>query len=217
MTTYNQLFYFILDKIKAVNSTSFWTEQHLAYICHLLRNKILRDEYENPEKKVPLENYVQQTVHFKDGKSIEKIPNLLLHDDRNISISPSKDPFNTLHITQVSEERFPFTGYNKYLKDIVYVVFNTQDSYLYIKGGGAPYLKELNVYFLPSNLDDLGEENTENSCPCCCGNTEGDCDIYDAEFPLEARFIPQLIEAVVTFLLNNEFSVDTINDRVDTK
>ena len=133
-------------------------------------------------------------VKGMEVRSVKQIPNLLsLNDGLKVKILPINSHFKDAEWTFVPSERFAYTGYNKYLKRIIY--FTVIDRYLYAKSFnvGYQYLQKVKLMGL---FDDPTLANqSEYSCDDI---PEGECkDPLDTPVHIEEYLIPPLVEMII--------------------
>ena len=213
--TYREAVYFVLDAIKGFSDDYKFTEEHVAFLVDKYRGALIKAKYLNdPKKDIPQSNYqtlqrkmepstLQNSGEFHGAgylKSTEKVPNIL--EWAGTKIYPSEiDPFFDSLITIVPPERFPFTGYNKYLRNIVYATVGP-DNYLYLKYFRPEilYLGEINIYGIFENTIDI--DNIEES--------------LDSPVSIEEALIPDLLRAVIKDLTGITYKPeDTDNNAKD--
>lgn len=196
--TWRQIVYMVLDELKITSDDSHFNEDHVIFLASKYRSMLLKQHYKDIRKIIPESNY--QTVCLKlqqanaiDGdkcsgiilQSIDTIPNLL-----SIAkpIIYTIDKFSYM-INFVSAERMRFTGYNKWLKNMIYASLGV-DNHLYLTSSNPQfqYLESINIKGVFENADELKSN---------CNEDNSNCDILDNEFPLEEALIPLLIQAIV--------------------
>lgn len=125
-------------------------------------------------------------THFKSNYKYSRdvrIPNIIPGFTPKVFIT---DPFKSV-ATYVDNERFEYTGWNKYLGNFIYATIGS-DRRLYLKSGNIERLSlvnGVNLYALfesPSEVDSL---------------VNPDGDPYDNRFPLEEALVPDVIALVV--------------------
>lgn len=199
MSTYRELIYLVLDKLKVSSDDSYFTEDHVMFLLGKYRGLLLKQNYKDIKKEIPESNY--QTICLElepvpaiagvpcEGgtylKSKEKIPFLM-------SIATPKvypEDYYQGTITYVSRERMTYVGHNKWLTNIIYTSLGP-DNYLYFKSSNPQYLYLENV-----RLTGVFE-NPEEAAQLACNKEELPCDPMDITFPLEEALIPQVVELV---------------------
>jgi hypothetical protein len=211
MSTYKELTYMVLDELKLYSDDALYTEEHVMFLLGKYRTFLLKQRYSDVKKQIPESNY--QTICLDlievpaisgepcEGgsylRSKEKIPFLMKIG--NPMVYPVD--YYQGEITYVSRERMRHVGYNKYLKNIIYVSIGP-DNYLYFKSFNPQYL-----YLEKARMTGIFEDPqaaSELQCPDESGDTV--CDVLDKTFPIEDSLVPQLVQLVVQELYNHSRS-----------
>lgn len=221
MATYREIVYLCLDELKLVSDDSHFQEEHIIFLADKIRVMLIKQRYSDIRKEIPDSNYQTVCVDLEETnaingnpcegsgymKSVKKIPKMLEVGGKSIS---SLDFFQG-NIAYVSNERFKFVGYNRFLQNQIYGTI-APDSYLYLRSNNPQlyYLEKVKV----TGIFEDSTEVTELQCPDEEGNTT--CDIMDMTFPIEAPLIPTLIELIVKELGGQKYqSSDDINNSSD--
>lgn len=91
MSTFRQLTYLVLDKLKAVTNDSHFQEEHVLFMLNTYRTFLLKQRYSDIKKEMPESNYQTicidlEQVNAINGiscegadylKSVQEIPNLM--------------------------------------------------------------------------------------------------------------------------------------------
>lgn len=205
MSKLGEIVYMINDEIKLFSDDSSFTEDHIIFLAEKYRAAILKQEYSNIKKKVPISNYQEicldlEPVDILNGipcegtmlRSVKKIPDRI--DIGSVRVYPFKS-FQYAHIVFTTPERMIFTGYNKVLSNFIYCTI-APDNHLYLKSANPQFLYMMSVSMSAVFQDALAE--IEYSCN---GGSEECTDRLKMEFPLEGNLIPILVQAVVKELL----------------
>lgn len=142
--TYRQIVYMCLDEIKAANGDSFITEEHVIFLLNHYRQYLL----EQKRQKDLLSNFSEQNYQELcfDLEKVNAIPDMDYCNEtylRTTNKVPDTvtgstlkaypyDYFYLKNIAFISRDRFKFTGYNKYMRNIIYCTLGA-DKYLYLK------------------------------------------------------------------------------------
>ena len=211
MSKYSELIYMVLDEIKGMSDDFSFTEDHVAFLLDKYRGFLLKQRYSDVKKQIPESNY--QTIKLELEKNIthegccggftllkskEKIPFVMpISTPKVYPCAKNYEDGNYYigNITYVSKDRMKYTGYNKYLQNIVYCSI-APDGYLYLK---SPRFN------IDSTPEKLGLEYIMFSGifqdPKSVAALQGDDDTSESEFPLEDALIPPLIELVTKELV----------------
>ena len=218
MSTYGELTSMCLDSLKVVSDDSHFQKEHIIFLLDKFRSFILKKQYTDIKKEIPESNYqticldLEKTSGF-DGdcsksylKSVQEIPDMLPIGNMKVS---TKDYFQG-NISYVNRERFKYTGFNKYLKNMIYSTTGP-DSHLYLKSNNPQAYHLCKV-----QMTGIFEDSSKAAELSCEGNEDGSCDIMDKGFPLEEGLIPTLIEGVVNLLSGIVYKPkDKVNDSND--
>ena len=198
MSTFRQLTYLVLDKLKAVTNDSHFQEEHVLFMLNTYRTFLLKQRYSDIKKEMPESNYQTicidlEQVNAINGipcegadylKSVQEIPNLMQVGKQRIT---SVDFFQG-NFTYVNNERFKYVGGNKYLRNQIYGTV-APDNHLYLKSDNPQ------VYYLEKVKMTGIFEDAAKASELECGNNE--CDVFDREFPLEESLVQPLVELIV--------------------
>lgn len=213
MSTFRELTYMVLDKLKLSSDDSQFTEDHIVFLLDKYRAFLLKQRYSDIKKQIPESNY--QTICLDliqvpaiSGKpceggiylrSKEKIPFLMQ------IATPRVYPIDYYQgeITYVSRDRMRYVGYNKYLKNIIYCSLGP-DNYLYFKSCNPQHYYLEKVKLTGIFQDSILASNLQ------CPNDNGEiiCDLLDRAFPIEEALIPPLIELVAEKLEPSVYKPD---------
>ena len=223
MSTYKELVYLVLDELKLHSDDAPYTEDHVIFLIDKYTAFLLKQKYSDVKKQIPESNYQTICLDLKEVpamagapceldyssylRSVEKIPYLMKIG--NPVIYPVD--YYRGNITLVSRDRMRYTGYNKYLQNIIYASL-APDNYIYFKSSNPKFL-ELTKVRLTGIFEDSQKASelmcTEEGCTLSC-------DVLDRDFPLEDSLIPPMIELVVKELLGAEYRPeDNINNAND--
>ena len=204
MSTFRQLTYMCLDKLKLVSNDSHFQEEHILYLLSTTRAFLLKQRYGDVKKQIPESNYQTVCIDLEqvnaindipcEGadylKSIQELPDLMQVGKRRIS---SVDFFQG-NFTYVNNERFKYVGGNKYLRNQIYGTV-APDNHLYLKSDN-PQMYYLEKVKMTGIFEDAAKASELE-----CGNNE--CDVFDREFPLEESLVQPLVELIVKDLSNS--------------
>lgn len=200
-TTLRELIYSITDRAKLLSDDIYLTEDYVAFLIKNVRSTLLQKKYEQQLTEPHNDNFQTicldlERVNLDSGnpcgmvylRSVNPIPSVLTVYSPKVMLL---DMFKDLNPTLVSEERFKFVGYNKWLGNIIYCTIG-EDNRLYFKSANPQhfYLQKVK---LKAIFDDY-EEAFNMSCKeeCC----ECECDIYERPFPIEPELVSILIDTV---------------------
>lgn len=204
MSTFRQLTYMCLDKLKLVSNDSHFQEEHILYLLSTARAFLLKQRYGDVKKQIPESNYQTVCIDLKqvnaingipcEGadylKSVQELPDLMQVGKRRIS---SVDFFQG-NFAYVNNERFKYVGGNRYLKNQIYGTI-APDNHLYLRSDNPQmyYLEKVKV----TGLFEDAAKAAELEC-----NSSDKCDIMDKDFPIEESLVQPLLEIIVKELSN---------------
>ena len=203
MAKYKEIVSMVLDMLKVTSDDSIFTEGHIIFLAGRYRSFLLKQKYYNDLKKqVPESNYQTLCLDLEKVESIEGLPCEGGYYLRTKEPVPTLQPFGNTrlytsgsyyngNIEFVSNDRFKYTGYNKWFKNTIYATLDpSQRIYLTSQNPQFMYLKNAKLHGVFENAE-------EASKLACEGDDEGkECDILDREFPLEDALVAPLIELV---------------------
>lgn len=220
MATYRQMVYMCLDLLKEVHDDAYYTEEHVIFLLDKMRSLLLLRKHAAAKRlheEIADSNYQQICLSLEptdvlpdacggDGwlKSTKKLPHLL--GIGNTKAYPV-NMFVSDKVTFIAAERMPYVGYNKWLKNIIYVAIGPDD-YLYVwsRNPQFMYLRQMRL----RGIFEDSEEAAELSCDAS-GNADS-CDTLDKEFPLEEGLQMACIEYVVQELSGVRFAPQDKNN-----
>lgn len=210
--TYRELVYMALDALKIHSDDSKFTEDHVIFLLNKYRAYALKQKYSKTLEGVNNRNYqtLKVTIRGNMGNrpgvgfyyfSEKEIPSIL-----DIAL-PRVEPgtFNSTEIIFTSDNRLRYTGYNRFLSNIVYSCIGN-DNKLCLKGK-EDIVESLTTVYLNAVFTDPLEVDESN---------EITTDILDREFPMEDTLVPSVLELVLKDLTNGIYKPsDNTNDAQD--
>lgn len=195
MSTYRELVYMVMDKLKQNTDDTYFTEDHIIFLLDKYRNFLLKQD-KGTDSEISESNYQTLCIPLVEvpaiiGESCEsgvylrskdKLPALL---GRGLTTIHPEDYFGSIHITYVDSNRFRYTGENKYMENIIYVTM--YDRYLWLKAKNPQFL-----YLQKVRMTAIFE-NPSDAAKLACEPT---CDSLDSAFPISEDKVPQLLEFV---------------------
>ena len=213
MATFREMVYMVNDLLKLNSDDSFYTEEHILFLLSKMRSLLLMRNYTQTRNSTfsPLSEQNKQEICLDLEtadmlaygcagnwlRSVHKLPEQL--DISTLSVYPVNSMLHST-IRFIPEERMPYVGYNKWLKNIIYCS-KAGDGHLYMHGRDSQFLflekvKASGIFADP-------EEAAKYSCD---PDGEGGCEIMDQNFPLEEAMVPSCIEMVVQELSGSRFA-----------
>ena len=215
----------ILDELKISSDDSFWTEEHIIFLCKKYRAFLIKKEQDKEKSSTDIASefeYQQicldlEKVAAMDGspctggyylRSTKPIPKIL--EGTQPRVYPI-DYYQGTNITFVSRDKMRYTGTNKYLRNIIYSSLGP-DLHLYLNSSYPQflYLKKLRISAVFEDIDSVSDLLCDNE-----GSSES-CDVLDMEFPIREYLVPTLIELVVKEISGQKYApIDRRNDAND--
>lgn len=212
--TLREIIYMIMDELKLMSDDSSFNEDHIKFLIDRYRASLLYQQYSKDIKRpisdsnyqsinLTLAPYTDDSYYGNNGeyyKSTSKIPTIMPFSNVKLYPAESNSRFN-YKFSWVSKERFKYTGFNKWLKRIVYYSLG-EDNYLYLKSDWEDLepLEKITIRGIFESTD-ISEANS-----------------LDKEFPLEHNLIPILIQSVVQELAPKTVQPeDSYNNASDDK
>ena len=199
MAKFKEVVYMCLDLLKQVSDDAYYTTDHVMFLLNHFRTFVLKKTYADIKKEIPDSNYQTvcldlEKVQGIDGdlcsgtylKSVQTLPGTINIAEPRIYLGD----YLSEGVTFVSPERFPNTGYNRYLRNIIYCALGN-DNKLMLKASNPQflYLEKIKV----SAIFEDSQEATSLSCE----EGAASCDPMEQDYPLESALIPSVVELVV--------------------
>lgn len=220
-----ELVYSILDLLKVHSDDSYWTEEHIIFLCKKYRSFLIKKEQdkEKGSQDIASEFEYQQIcldlekVPAIDGdpctggyylRTVQKIPKIL--EGTQPRIYPI-DYFQGINISYVSRDRMRYVGTNPFLQNIIYTSIGP-DLHLYLNSNNPQffYLRQLRMSAIFEDMDEAA------ALLCDSEGESQSCDVLDMEFPIRDYLVPPLIELVVKELSGYKYQPkDDVNNSSD--
>lgn len=201
MYTYNHVVYMVLDFLKISSDDAYYTPDHIAFLLDKYRAYVLKSKYENSSEDPSDSNYqtLKLTLEAKDriegqcmGQylvSTNEIPDSLGVGTPSIT---GEDVFSG-DLCVVSNTRFKYVGFNKWMRNISYATMMGEKLYMKSCNPMLYYMEEgmyRDIFTDPLKAAALsGEYEVDEN-----GNL---CNPYEVEFPLEDNLLPLVMQYVV--------------------
>lgn len=233
MSTYRELIYMVLDKIKESTDDSYFNEEHVAFLLDKYRPFLLKQRYSDIRKSISQNNYSRFTITLSttdgtntnlgitynytvDGKvwySTTTLP-------RFISLNDDVDEYKVFNIGEnstvnnifkgdyaiIPQERFKYVGENKWLKKFAYVTISP-DYLLCVKLADTSL--ELPTTLLVQGILEDPKKDVSRVLPIVTN-------YLDMQYPLEDALVPPLLELVVKDIVESVYRPeDTVNNATD--
>lgn len=205
-STYRQMVFMVNDEIKNFSDDSAFTIDHIIFLLSKYRAFLIKQELEK-NKEISSDNYQVICLKLEETNTIPGLPcegeRILKSTEKIPSIESGTSPniftgsYFSSEIAYVSKERFRYTGYNRWLQNIIYATVGPDD-YLYLKSRNPQYM-----YLRDVKLEGIFEDPEAVSELLCNKDEDGNnkCDVLDTKFPLDDYLIPQCIQLTVKELI----------------
>lgn len=193
----------VLDMLKVTSDDATFTEDHVIFLAGRYRSFLLKQRYsQDLKKQIPESNYQTLCLELEKAEAIEGFPCEGGYYLRTTKEVPVTLPCGTTRlftsgsyyhgeITFVSRDRMKYTGYNKWMQNIIYACLDPSGRiYLNSRNPQFLYLEKAQLQGIFENAEEASELECDNQ-----GNPET-CDILDRDFPLEDALIAPLIELI---------------------
>ena len=218
--TARQIIYDIREKLKFGSDDIDITDDYLFHLINVKRSLLLKQRFAKTSRNIPEE--VKQILcitlekvddiegicddYSKVLRSVETIPATMEIGGKSALVSVRPNQITGHHINIVSIERFPNIGYNKYLKNQIYVALDA-DNRLYFKTAGDATLldsvKVTGVFADPEAAHYLS----------CNSEDEETCDFYDVTYPVEPYIVSDMVNMVIKELAPSlQLADDKVNN-----
>ena len=202
MATYREIASMVLDELRTQSDDSLFNEEHVKFLTNKYRALLLKREYlfRKLFKLIPIQYYtpicvdLEQYNEFDNDacsttylRSTQPIPKFIEATTPMIS---SMDFFDG-EITYVTPQRFKYTGFNKWLKPIIYATI-APDGYLYIKGTNPQF-----AYLQKVKMSAIFQDPSESLAFRCDNDGDSACGGLDVDIAIEDALVPELIQSIV--------------------
>lgn len=233
MSTYRELIYMVLDKVKESTDDAYFKEEHVAFLMDKYRPLILKQRYADVRKSISQNNYSRFIVNMSETNgnnsdlessiyhtttgtvwySSQPVPRLVSLNGEteeikvfNYGSAANSDKVFKGDFSIVSQERFKFVGENKWLKKFAYITISP-DYTLCLKYADT-------TITMPETLLVMGivedpKKELSRILPVVSN-------YLDMVYPLEEALVPPLLELVVKDLVDGIYRPeDTVNNATD--
>lgn len=233
MSTYRELIYMVLDKLKESTDDAYFKEEHIAFLLDKYRPFLLKQRYADIRKSIPQNNYsifkleLNQNDGTLDGlgstfeyTTTGNIYGSTIAMPRIVSFNDDIEEFKIFNFGEtsngdkqfigdfsiVNKERFKYVGSNKWLKKFLYATIGP-DYFLYLKVNDDTIV--LPQYILVQAIVETPKQHLGLILPTVT-------DYLDMVYPLEEALVPPLLELVVKDLANDVYKPeDSKNNATD--
>ena len=132
MRNYRELVYSVLDELKMFSDDNVWETGHIVSALNKYRALLFTQKYKGKKVEIPSAYYQRLYVVFDTTyneskliyKSLNKIPLILDITDLWKYTFVSNDGITSENMNFISPQRFKNTGYNKWLRNQIYVTID---------------------------------------------------------------------------------------------
>lgn len=157
MKTYREIVYLIMDELKILSDDSLFETDHILAFCNKYRSLLIKQRYLDKKREIPTAFYQRlnvsfDTVYYRGDiyKSTKEIPSSIDNGILHTYTYVSPNGISSMNFNFVNPQRFKVVGYNKWLKNEVYVTVDL-DNYMYIK---SPLGDATNAVPIAGDLND---------------------------------------------------------------
>lgn len=139
MHNYREAVYLVLDSLKIFSDDSVWEDSHIVAQLNKFRALLFKQRYLDRKREIPTAFYQRlnvsfDTVYYRGDiyKSTKEIPSSIDNGILHTYTYVSPNGISSMNFNFVNPQRFKVVGYNKWLKNEVYITVDL-DNYMYIK------------------------------------------------------------------------------------
>ena len=203
MAKYKEIVYMVLDELHQYSDDSLTTPEHIIFLAGRYRSFLLKQRYyADLKKQIPESNYQTICLELEKTEAIDGLPCEGGYYLRTTKEVPTTLPLGTTRlytsgsfykgeITFVSRDRMRYTGYNNWMKNIIYASLDPSNR-VYLTSQNSQFL-----YLKDAQLTAVFEDSEAASELSCDNEGDAQCDIMERDFPLEDALIAPLIELIV--------------------
>lgn len=224
MATYREVTFMILDKLKSNTDDRYFEEDHIVFLINEYRAFLLKQRYSDIKKQIAESNYQTICLDLVEVPAISGIPceggsylKSTLAIPHLLKIAQPRvfpeNYYSGFEISYITRDRMRYTGYNRFLQNIIYASLGA-DKHLYLKGFDDKIftLEQVRI----TGVFENAKQAFELTCPDLKTGEVGECDILNADLPLEEGLIPPLIELVHNDIYNAVYAPeDEMNNSND--
>ena len=143
MRTYRELVFTVLDETHTLSDDTVLENEHIISLLQKYRSLLFTQKYKGKKVEIPFAYYQRLNVYFdinySNGsiyQSFKQLPNIL--DTNNLwqYTFVHNDGMRTNNLNFINPQRFKNVGYNKWLRNQVYITIDL-DNYMYAKSPGS--------------------------------------------------------------------------------
>lgn len=198
--------YDIREALRQYSDDSDITDDYISFLIDDTRALLLRQKYNAPGSIIPLG--IRQRLHFdvelsddnvfisldKVLRTADPIPKLVESFNFMNHFWVDSGSYNDIKFVYITPERFPFAGYNKWTRDVIYVTIG-QDYRLYFKAANYKHrlIEQVRIYSIFENPKEAWEVSADYS------NTETFEE--DVTYPIDLDMWIQMKEIILKQLM----------------
>lgn len=218
MITLRHLIFDVRNRLKLYSDDSTITNQYLEYLINTERTKLARQRISNAQRDIPREYKQELYLNMEVNTDVlgvellistDTIPKLLNSTSIDSVTTITGDANVIRRFNMVSYSRLPYVGVSAHLNTLVYGAISDEDR-LILKSGNSN-AKLINVIRLRGVFSDVKEAMKLSE------GYDENIDYWDVEYPIDPAIIPDLINSIVSQLINRfKIPEDKINDAEET-
>lgn len=197
----NELIYNVRERLKLSTEDIDISDEYILHLINIERVFFLKQRFSKFSRNVPEEvkqkicvsleevNDIENLCDYKVLKSTVKIPSTIEIGGKDSLISIRNNQITGKHLNIVPIERLPYVGYNKWIKNQIYVALDA-DNYIYmIKTTDVNFLKKVVITGIFANPEEAENLSCDNN-----NYNNKVCDFYEKEYPVEPYLVSEIIE-----------------------
>lgn len=200
--TLREITYDIREKLKLNTDDINITDEYLEHLINVNRIFLIKQRFSKHTRNIPEEIKQSICINLEPSNLIEgeacfgeilsstvKIPPSIEIGGRNSIIAVRVKDILYPHLNIIPTERLPYVGYNKWLKNQLYIALDA-DNKLYLKSSNSQHmnLSSIKVIGVFSN------PRIANELDC---NKESNCEYEDTNYPIESYLVKEIVDLIV--------------------
>lgn len=214
-----EIIYDIREKLKIETDDEKFTNEYFSHLIDIKRMVLIKQTFSNLSKAIPIAYYSPICLELEISDILKdceqqfgcvlrtknKIPRVINITGREDLISVRSIDNLTTSFNNVSIERFPYLGNNKYLSNQIYTALNT-DKKIYFFSGRNKF--KLMTRVTARGVFESPDDANEMSCD------DYGCNDYEYEYPIEGYMASDIVNLIIKELGVTILQIpeDEIND-----
>lgn len=218
--TLKEIIYDIREKLKLNTDDIDISNEYLAHLIKVKRAFFIKQRFSKFTRNIPEE--VKQIICIdlepvdsingapcfgKVLSSLQQIPGMIEIGGRSSLVGIRAHDILYPNFNIIPVERLPYVGYNKWLKNQIYVALDA-DNKLYFNSANPQHIelnkiKVVGVFSNPEEADNLS----------CTDSGNEECDFMDKEYPIEGYVVSDVVNMIMKELAPSlELPNDNLNN-----